>query len=197
MEALEYQYKGQIIEFLFKDDLMVNATEMAKAFDKKPIGYLRTDTAKSYIAALEKTAIRANRSAESAPRFVGNEDFEGEIRHRSADLVPLIISQIGGNEGGATWMHRYVAIDFAMWLDVDFKIWILRIIDDLLLNYTTERRSLAIRKKQVKEKMNRIFSESDNSEVKELEKLFKEQNQIKGEEFNLNKNFNRNLFNQG
>lgn len=46
---------------------------------------------------LEKTSIRANRGAESAPRYSGNADFVGEIRHRSADLVPLLIG--GVNSG--------------------------------------------------------------------------------------------------
>lgn len=196
MDTLEYEYNGQVIEFLFKDDLMVNATEMAKAFGKEVYNYTRLEQFKTIIEALEKSSIRENRTEDSSVRFSGNEDFIGELKHRTADLVPLMIVQKGGDEGGCTWMHRYLAIDFAMWLDVDFKIWILRKIDELLLNYTTERRSLAIRKKRVKEKMNKIFSESEIAEVKELEKLFKEQNQIKGEEFNLNKNFNRNLFSQ-
>lgn len=196
MERLEYHYGENIVEFLFKDDLMVNATEIASAYGKKPIGFLRTEAAKNFIKQLEKTAIRANRSADSAPRYAGNADFDGEIRHRSADLVPLLIVQKGGEEGGVTWMHRYLAIDFAMWLDIEFKIWILRKIDELLLSYTSEKRTLALRKRQNKENMNKIISNSDNEEVKELAKLIKERDQIKGEEFNLNKNFNRNLFNQ-
>lgn len=196
MDVLEYQYGGQIVEFIFKDDLMVNATEMASVYGKKPIGFLRTDAAKKFINHLEKTAIRANRSADSAPRFALIAVFDGEIKHRSADLVPLVVVQKGGGDGGSTWMHRYLAIDFAMWLDVDFKIWILRIIDDLLLSYTSERRSLAIRKRNVKIEIDKLISKSESEDVKKLGKLLKEQNQIKGEEFNLNKNFNRNLFNQ-
>lgn len=196
MERLEYQFSGKTVEFLFQDDLMVNATEIASAYGKKPIGFLRTEAAKNFINHLEKTSIRANRSADSAPRYSGNADFDGEIRHRSADLVPLLIVQKGGEDGGVTWMHRYLAIDFAMWLDLDFKIWILQKIDDLLLSYTSEKRTLALRKRQVKDKMNKIISNSESEEVKELAKLLKERDQIKGEEFNLNKNFNRNLFNQ-
>lgn len=196
MDVLEYQYNGNVVEFLFKEDLMVNATEMAKVYGKRSVDFLKNPSTKKLITALEKSSIRAKRSENSSLRFAGNADFEGEIKHRTADLVPLLIVQKGGEDGGVTWMHRYLAIDFAMWLDIDFRIWILHIIDDLLLSYSTERRSLALRKRQVKIKMDAIFSNSESEEVKEIEKLFREQNQIKGEEFNLNKNFNRNLFSQ-
>lgn len=196
MERLEYQFSGKTVEFLFQDDLLVNATEMAAVYGKRSTDFLKNGSTQKLISALEKSSIRANRSENSSLRFAGNADFDGEIRHRSADLVPLLIVQKGGEEGGATWMHRYLAIDFAMWLDVDFKIWILRKIDDLLLSYTSEKRTLALRKRQVKDKMNKIISNSESEEVKELAKLLKERDQIKGEEFNLNKNFNRNLFNQ-
>ncbi|OYD44334.1 hypothetical protein CHU00_17650 [Sphingobacterium cellulitidis] len=111
-------------------------------------------------------------------------------------MVPLVVVQKGGEDGGSTWVHRYIAIDLAMWLDVEFKIWILRKIDELLIDYSSEKRTLAIRKRRVNEKLNTIISNSKSDEVKEIEKLLKEKNQIKGEEFNLNKNFNRNLFNQ-
>lgn len=196
MERLEYSYGSHTVEFLFKDDLMVNATEMAGVYGKRCIDFLKNQSAQKLISALEKSSIRANRSENSSLRLIGNADFEGEIRHRSADLVPLLIVQKGGEDGGVTWMHRYLAIDFAMWLDVEFKIWILRKIDELLLSYTSEKRTLALRKRQNKENMNKIISNSDNEEVKELAKLIKERDQIKGEEFNLNKNFNRNLFNK-
>lgn len=196
MEKIEYNFGNNTIEFSFNDDLMVNATEMAAAYGKKPIGYLRTESAKTFINHLEKTQIRANRGADSAPRYSGNADFDGEFKHRSADLVPLVVVQKGGEDGGSTWVHRYIAIDLAMWLDVEFKIWILRKIDELLIDYSSEKRILAIRKRRVNEKLNTIISNSKSDEVKEIEKLLKEKNQIKGEEFNLNKNFNRNLFNQ-
>lgn len=196
MERLEYQFGEHIIEFLFQDDLMVNATEMAAAYGKRSVDFLKNPSTQKLISALEKTSIRANRSENFSLRFAGNEGLGGETKHRSADLVPLLIVQKGGEEGGATWMHRYLAIDFAMWLDIDFKIWILRKIDELLLSYTSEKRLLALRKRQNKENINKIISSSENEEVKELAKLIKERDQIKGEEFNLNKNFNRNLFNQ-
>src|SRR5690606_12172824 len=34
----------------------------------------------------------------------------------------LIITKRGGNEQG-TWLHETIALDFAQWLSVDFKLW--------------------------------------------------------------------------
>ena len=195
MEITEFKYGDEFIEFAFKEDLMINATEMAKIYNKKVYGFTRLESFKEVVAALEKTNIRTKRSADSTPRSSGNLSIEGEIKHRSADLVPLMIVQKGGEEGGVTWLHRYLAIDFAMWLDVKFKIWILGKIDEMLLSYTSERRNIAIRKKINKEQIDSLIATSKTPEMEKMAELLKEKDKIKGDELNLNKTFNKGLFN--
>ena len=76
---------------------MVNATEMAKSFDKRPAKWLELPSTKEFLAAL--TAIRKSDTA-------------------------LIQTNSGGiNGGGGTWMHEDVALEFARWLSPAFAIW--------------------------------------------------------------------------
>lgn len=77
-------------------DVMVNATEMARVFNKTPKDYLRTQSAKDLLNAVS-----------------------GRQKCLPADLVKVIN---GGTDYG-TWMHETIALDFAQWLSVDFKLW--------------------------------------------------------------------------
>ncbi|EGD33313.1 phage antirepressor KilAC domain-containing protein [Capnocytophaga sp. oral taxon 338] len=92
-----YNYNGNNITFqLGNGDVMINATEMAKAFGKTPKDYLRTQSAQELINAL---SVR--------------------LKCLTADLVKVVQ---GGDIQG-TWLHEDVALDFAQWLSVDFKLW--------------------------------------------------------------------------
>lgn len=92
-----YNYNGNNITFqLGNGDVMINATEMAKAFGKTPKDYLRTQSAQELINAL---SVR--------------------LKCLPTDLV--IVKNGGTNYG--TWLHEDVALDFAQWLSVDFKLW--------------------------------------------------------------------------
>lgn len=92
-----YDYKGSKISFANGKNVMVNATEMAKSFDKRPAKWLELPSTKEFLAAL--TAIRKSDTA-------------------------LIQTSSGGiNGGGGTWMHEDVALEFARWLSPAFAIW--------------------------------------------------------------------------
>ena len=92
-----YDYKGSKISFANGKNVMVNATEMAKSFDKRPAKWLELPSTKEFLAAL--TAIRKSDTA-------------------------LIQTNSGGiNGGGGTWMHEDVALEFARWLSPAFAIW--------------------------------------------------------------------------
>lgn len=92
-----YNYNGNNITFqLGNGDVMINATEMAKAFGKTPKDYLRTQSAQELINAL---SVR--------------------LKCLPTDLV--IVKNGGTNYG--TWLHEDIALDFAQWLSVDFKLW--------------------------------------------------------------------------
>lgn len=193
MSTLMYNYGDNPVDFGFNHDLLVNATEMVKIFDKNIAEFLRLPSTQKLISALERSYIRPYSTSDKSTKAHNDDQITGNIKHRSSDLVPLVIIRRGGEDGGSTWLHRYLAIELASWLDIDFKIWTLRIIDQLLSNYANARRELMIRKKNVDNEIQKILSETKNDEVRKLGDLYKEKDQIKGEEFNLNKSFKQNL----
>lgn len=105
-----FAYNGNNITFLEGDNLMINATQMAKSFGKKPIDWLKTDQSKSLVRAM--TVVK---------------NFTTE------DI--LLIKQ-GGSEQG-TWMHQDLALLFAQWLSPEFYLWCNDRIKELLLHGTT------------------------------------------------------------
>lgn len=96
--SISLTYEGTNITFLRGDSVMVNATQMAKAFGKRPVDWLKHQQSSEYIKALS------------------------EVRNvTSTDLVKVIK---GGNISmQGTWMHQDVAIEFARWLSPAFAIW--------------------------------------------------------------------------
>ena len=93
-----FQYNGSPITFQKGDSVMVNATEMAKPFGKRPIDYLRLPSTNELLSAI--------------------------VRKSHISENQLVISKQGSAEnGGGTWMHEDVALDFAQWLSVDFRLW--------------------------------------------------------------------------
>lgn len=98
MENKVFNYNGTDITFASDENgLMVNATEMAKPFGKRPAKWLELPSTKEFISTL--------------------------IAIRKSDTA-LIQSQSGGvTGGGCTWMHEDVAMEFARWLSPAFAIW--------------------------------------------------------------------------
>lgn len=100
-------YQGYKITFDFGDgNTMVNATEMAKPFDKAPYNFLRNSSTKQFINALES-------------RFAN-------LRSEQ------IVRTINGGENYGTWMHEELALKFAGWLSPEFEVWIYQKIKELL-----------------------------------------------------------------
>ena len=91
-----YDYKGSQISFSLGENVMANATEMAKPFGKQPIDWLKTNQSKDYIETFSKLKI--------------------------ISLADLVQVTKGGNNPG-TWMHEDVALEFARWLSPAFAIW--------------------------------------------------------------------------
>jgi len=93
-----FDFDNSRITFLknSKRQIMVNATEMAKPFNKNTKDWLRNSSTKQFIDALLR---------------------ERRLLH-SSDLLQVTY----GNNGG-TWMHEDLAIEFAKWLDPRFGIW--------------------------------------------------------------------------
>lgn len=108
MENLQiFSYNGNKVTFKNDGKLMVNATEMAKPFSKRPVDWIKLPATTQFIDSL--TAVRKS--------------------HRS-DLIVTI-------NGVGTWLHEDVALEFARWLSPEFAIWCNDRIKELLTHGMT------------------------------------------------------------
>lgn len=115
MKTLEYIFQDTQIHFLLQNEgeVMVNATEMGKAFNKEPKDFLRLEGTKKYIDALLK-----------------KKNIVADLPRYSKENI------VYSNNKAGTYMTRKLALEFASWLDVDFKIWIWDVMDELIFgNY--------------------------------------------------------------
>lgn len=113
MELFDNIYNGQPVSFDFTKDrnVMVNATEMAKIFDKKVEAFMRNDSTKAFI----QECLKSENS-----RFLNVENEEDIISSRQKT---------------GTWMHRILALKFAAWLDPAFELWVYTTIDRILFQH--------------------------------------------------------------
>jgi hypothetical protein len=119
MEVVQFIYNEKTIDFepAGKDNVMVNATQMAKVFGKRVDHFLRSDHANEFINVLLITPYGGNKAA-----FTRDE---------------IVFS----NKKGGTWMHRLLALKFAAWLDPAFELWVFATIDKIILGHYKEVRS--------------------------------------------------------
>ena len=95
---------------------MVNATQMAKPFDKQPKHWLQNQSTGAFLTELS------------------------EVRNlTSVDLVQVI-----HGEGGGTWMHEDVALEFSRWLSPRFAIWCNDRIKELMKTGSTSTAPMSI-----------------------------------------------------
>lgn len=105
-------YEGFPITFEKKNGkMMVNATQMAKPFrhGKEPKYWLATQAAKDFINALSK----------------------------ARNLASPDLQQVTYGDGGGTWFHEDVALEYARWLSPKFAIWCNGHIKELLTTGST------------------------------------------------------------
>jgi hypothetical protein len=94
---------------LFQSDAWLNATTIAKSFNKLAADYLRLDSTKEYIEALQEHLFPVNNSNMGNPILENNQ---------------LVIVKNGAPEnGGGTWLHPKLAVNFARWLSAKFAVW--------------------------------------------------------------------------
>ena len=106
-----FQYNGNPITFQKGNNLMVNATEMAKPFGKRPGKWLELPSTKEFLATLST------------------------VRKSDSDFV-ITINGGTTEKGKGTWMHEDVALEFARWLSPVFAIWCNDRCKELLLTGT-------------------------------------------------------------
>lgn len=116
-ELLKYAYQGSEVTFSNGENVMVNATQMAKPFGhgKEPSYWLSTQQAKNMIEAISKS--------------------------RNLDFADLQVVRNGAPEnGGGTWFHEDVALVFAQWLSPEFYVWCNDRIKELIKNGVSDIR---------------------------------------------------------
>ncbi len=92
-----FNYNETPVSFqMGEGDLMINATQMAKNFGKRPVDFLKLDQTKDFLAEYSKV--------------------------KKITLADLVIVRKGGNASG-TWMYEDIALEFARWLSPMFAIW--------------------------------------------------------------------------
>jgi hypothetical protein len=117
------QYDGHKIDLdISGDDVMINATEMAKIFGKETGRYLELESTKEFIEALVNQKNLINRNLGTPNSGFPNSEIDRDF----------FVKTIKAGRANGTWMHRYLAIDFAMWLDVSFRVWVVMTIDELI-----------------------------------------------------------------
>jgi hypothetical protein len=113
---------------MFQSDAWLNATTIAKSFNKLAADYLRLDSTKEYIEALQENLFPADDSNMGNPILENNQ---------------LVIVKNGAPEtGGGTWLHPKLAVNFARWLSAKFAVWCDLQIEKLLQPKPNALRSL-------------------------------------------------------
>lgn len=108
-----FNYNENPVSFRMENgEIMINATAMAKPFGKRPGDYLRLPSTNELITAIVRKS------------------------HKSENQV---VSTVKGSmeNGGGTWMHEDLAIDFAQWLSIDFRLWCNQKLKELLKFHIT------------------------------------------------------------
>lgn len=96
----------------FTQDGWFNATEAAAKFGKRPVDWLKLESTKRYIAAVERSF--------NSGRVPGLGTSTANCEKSSQ--LELIVTRSGRHNSG-TWLHPALAVVFARWLNVDFAIW--------------------------------------------------------------------------
>ncbi len=117
METKICIFEENAISFALDKDngMMVNATEMAKAFGANVGHFLANDGTKKFISAC--------------------------LNNRNSDYLNIVKEEdlIIARQKSGTWMHRVLALKFAAWLSPDFEVWVYSTIEKLLFGKHVER----------------------------------------------------------
>lgn len=145
-----YTYDKANIQFEKRNGIiMVNATEMAKAFGKKVNHFVETDGTKKFI----ETCLKSRNHG-----FLNVEKRED-----------LIIS----TQKAGTWMHRVLALKFAAWLDTEFELWVFSTIDHLLFGHLKQveesLKQSAARRVEMKDLTTKLLSNEDFLRFQQLQ----------------------------
>jgi len=150
MKSQILTYKGHAVEFLSSNqNVMVNATEMAKIFGKDVPDFLILKQTQEFIDECLK-------NHNSGFLWVETEE----------DLYT-------SKQKTGTYMHRILALKFAAWLDPAFELWVYATIDHLLFDHyrqlEEELKTSALRKNKIDTIKENLRKNDDFIELEKLE----------------------------
>jgi hypothetical protein len=121
-------FNGNQVSFALdkENEMMVNATEMAKIFGRQINHFMDSDGTKNFIEACLYSRENGN---------IGGEKNENSNFLRIEKEDDLYTSR----QKSGTWMHRILALKFAAWLDPYFEVWVYSTIETLLFGRHVKR----------------------------------------------------------
>ncbi len=151
MQTKEFEYNGTVVSFEITDNnVMVNATQMAKIFSRDLYQFTKSEDTKRFIEVCLKPA---------------NAGLLGIVNRSD-----LIVS----NQKRGTFMHRVLAIKFAAWLNPDFELWVYNTIDKILFGSYIEDennlREIARIQTQIEQKEQYLAAHPVQQEIDKLKK---------------------------
>jgi hypothetical protein len=120
-------------------NMMVNATEMAKIFDKQVVAFMRNEDTQKFIS----EALKSENS-----HFLNIKTEE--------DLV-------SSRQKSGTWMHRALALKFAAWLSPAFELWVYSTIENLLFGRHLQREQSFERTLQLQRELEELRDKHDKT----------------------------------
>lgn len=184
MNKSKLEYNGQQIDFVptTANEVMVNATEMAKAFGKRPDNFLRLAQTKEYIRILEKflkNQAKLTPNGGSSP-IENHPKSAGDLTHFRVSSGQKSMYTINGV---GTYFHRLLALKFAAWLSPEFELWVFATIDTVLYGgyrewQKAEQQKLdaQLRLEQKREELLKTYPELES--FLEMESAVKEMNRV-------------------
>lgn len=177
-KMLTFLYNNAVVSFDFNplnSNMMINATQMAKIFDRRIQNFLKSEATKEYIEILKTLPKDEKLWFEFTPFGVNSDSktVENEVQFTpfgvNSEAVLLQendILQTRGHQG--TWMHRLLAIEFASWLEPSFKLWINLTIENLIFGNYKKHFEASVKYEDAKIRMDFLRFEIEKTGKKEL-----------------------------
>lgn len=130
---MQRQFNGKVIrqnsksEFLNLNDLMDSYLIENPISSKRIDKFLEMKQTKEFAETIREAELEAKSL---------NTPKRGDLVLPLTEPVRVIETKRGKN--GGTWVHPYLFLDFAMWLNPRFKLWAMSIIEDKLLKLRNE-----------------------------------------------------------
>ena len=160
----KFVFKNTEIDFQFdkKNNVMVNATQMAKIFGKHVSHFTDNELTQKFINA--------------------------SLNKRNSVYLNIKIEEdlINSKPRSGTFMHRVLALKFAAWLNSDFEVWVYKTIDFILFDYykrlEESLKESAKRKNRIEEIEEKLQSKVEYQELKRLEVQEKQASYIRNKQ---------------